>query len=202
MPTLLLPPQLERRLRALPAGLRAHIDRVRGIARELAAAHEIDEDLAELTAAAHDIARHVPGPQLLAEAERLHLAVSSVERYVPVLLHGPVGAAWLQEDGSVTEPSVLAGVRWHMTAHPELAPVGLVVFLADKLDPHKARAYPFQPRVREAAFRSLAEGALAYLDGAIRLHVERGDPVHPLTIDTRNALLMASQRGRPPGPTA
>jgi predicted HD superfamily hydrolase involved in NAD metabolism len=189
---LLLPPTLQSRLDGLPRGLRAHIDRVRGIARELAAVHGIDEDLAELTAAAHDVARHIPGTQLIEEAERIGISVNSVERVVPILLHGPVGAAWITEDASISDPGVVEGVRWHTTAHPDLAPVGQVVFIADKLDPHKAKSYPFQAQVREAAFRDLQGGALAFLDGMMRQHVDRGDMVHPLCTDTRNALLLAA----------
>ncbi len=192
MPSITLPPQLEARLGALPEGLQAHIGRVRAIARELAAVHGVDADLAELTAAAHDVARHLPPRTLLEEAERLGLAVHSVERVAPILLHGPVGAAWLRNDGTVTDPGVLEGVHWHTTAHPDLAPVGKVVFLADKLDPQKAKIYPFQAAVRQAAFKDLSDGILAFLDGALRQHLERGQLIHPSSTDTRNALLMAS----------
>ncbi|MCH7608898.1 MAG: bis(5'-nucleosyl)-tetraphosphatase (symmetrical) YqeK [Chloroflexi bacterium] len=190
--TLELPPTLQARLDALPAGLRAHVGRVREIARELGKAHGVDADLSELTAAAHDVARHIPGPRLIEEAERFGVGVSAVERYAPVLLHGPVGAAWLDADGAIDDRDVIEGVRWHTTAHADLAPVGQVVFLADKLDPHKAAMYPFQESVREAAFRSLPDGILAFLDGALRLHIERGELVHPTSTDTRNALLLAA----------
>ena len=187
-----LPEPLSARIEALPDGLRAHVERVRGLARELAVAHGVDVATADLTAAAHDVARHLPGRRLVEEAERLGIAVNSVERAAPILLHGPVGAAWLREDGSVTDAEVLEGVRWHTTAHPDLAPSGRVVFIADKLDPVKARAYPFQPEVREAGFRDLHEGVLAFLDGAIRVHVERRELIHPMSAETRNRLLMAS----------
>jgi predicted HD superfamily hydrolase involved in NAD metabolism len=187
-----LPLSLQARLDALPGGLRNHINRVRGIARDLAGAHGIDQDLAELTAAAHDVARHIPGPQLIEEAERMGFAVNAVERSVPILLHGPVGAGWLAEDGALSDPGVLEGVRWHTTAHPDLAPVGQVVFIADKLDPHKANAYPFQDTVRAAAYLNLQDGALAFLDGMLKLHLDRGDLIHPLCTDTRNALLLGA----------
>ena len=185
-----LPPTLQARLDALPGGLRDHIARVRGIARELATAHHIDEDIAELTAAAHDVARHVSGAQLLEEAERLGITINSVDRSAPILLHGPVGAGWLSEDRSITDPTVLQGVRWHTTAHPELSPIGQVVFIADKLDPHKAKTYPFQQAVRDAAYRSLEEGTLVFLEGVLRSHLDRRELIHPLSTDARNALLL------------
>jgi predicted HD superfamily hydrolase involved in NAD metabolism len=189
---LALPTTLQARLDALPEGLRNHINRVRDIARDLASAHAIDQDLAELTAAAHDVARHIPCPQLIEEAERMGFPVNAVERSVPILLHGPVGAGWLAEDGALSDPGVLEGVRWHTTAHPDLAPVGQVVFIADKLDPHKANAYPFQDTVRAAAYLNLQDGALAFLDGMLKLHLDRGDLIHPLCTDTRNALLLGA----------
>ncbi len=192
MSDLALPTTLQARLDALPEGLRNHINRVRDIARDLASAHAIDQDLAELTAAAHDVARHIPGPQLIEEAERMGFPVNAVERSVPILLHGPVGAGWLAEDGVLSDPGVLEGVRWHTTAHPDLAPVGQVVFIADKLDPHKANAYPFQDTVRAAAYLNLQDGALAFLDGMLKLHLDRGDLIHPLCTDTRNALLLGA----------
>ena len=186
-----LPPTLAARLDALPDGLRAHVERVRGIARELAAAHAVDPATADLAAAAHDVARHVPGRMLVEEAERLGIPVNAVERAAPILLHGPVGAAWLREDGAIRDPEVLEGVRWHTTAHPDLAPVGQVVFVADKLDPAKRNAYPFQPEVRAAADRSLHDGVLAFLDGALRAHLARRELIHPMSAETRNSLLIA-----------
>ncbi len=192
MTTLLLQTLLQDRLDALPKGLQAHIGRVREISRDLAAAHGVDQDLAELTAAAHDVARHLPGPRLIEEAERLGLSVNGVERRIPILLHGPVGAGWLDAEGAVKDRDVLEGVRWHTSAHPDLAPVGQVVFIADKLDPHKAKTYPFQQAVRDAAHGSLGDGMLAFLDGALRAHLDNGELVHPMSTEARNALLMAS----------
>ena len=186
-----LPPTLTARLDALPDGLRAHVERVRVIARELAAVHAIDPATADLTAAAHDVARHVPGRMLVEEAERLGIPINAVERAAPILLHGPVGAAWLREDGAIRDPEVLEGVRWHTTAHPDLAPVGQAVFVADKLDPAKEKAYPFQPEVLAAVERSLHEGVLAFLDGALRMHLERRELIHPMSAETRNTLLIA-----------
>ena len=79
MASLALPPTLQARLDGLPRGLALHVDRVRGIARELATAHAIDPDLADLTAAAHDVARHIAGDRLIEEADRLGIAINAVE---------------------------------------------------------------------------------------------------------------------------
>ena len=186
-----LPPALAARLAALPDGLRAHTERVRVIARDLAVRHSLDPATADLAAAAHDIARHLPGRRLIEEAERLGLGVSVVERAAPILLHGLIGATWLRVDGETLDPEVIEAVRWHTTGRPGLAPMGHVVLIADKLDPAKAAAYPFQQEVREAAERDLRDGTLAFLEGALRLHLERRELIHPVSAETRNRLLIA-----------
>jgi predicted HD superfamily hydrolase involved in NAD metabolism len=191
MSKITLPPQLQSRLFLLPKSLQAHVQRIQVVARKLATAHGINADQAELAAAAHDVARHLPPRRLLEEAQRLGIPINTVEAHAPVLLHGPVGAAWLRGDGSVTDPEVLEAVYWHTTAHPDLAPVGQVLFLADKLDPAKANIYPFQDEVRQAAFRDLGSGMLVFMDGALRRHVDRGDTVHPVSNEVRNALILA-----------
>ena len=185
-----LPDPLRARLDALPAGLQAHVERVRVIARGLAEHHGLDAARAELTAAAHDVARHIAPAHLLAEAGRLSLPVNAVERRYPILLHGPVGAAWLAADGWA-DADMLDAVRWHTTAREGLPPLGQVVFIADKLDPAKARAYPFQDAVRRAAEASLADGVLAFLDGHLRQLIDGGGAVHPAAAEARNGLLFA-----------
>ena len=68
-------PALALALGKLPEGLYAHVQRVRAIARDLAAPLDLDPALVDLAAAAHDIARAAKGPQLLAEARQMGLAV-------------------------------------------------------------------------------------------------------------------------------
>ena len=92
--------RIKQRVATLPAGLRAHIGRAQEVARELAPFHDVDPDRAALGILAHDVARAMPGPDLLAQAGRFHLAIGPIEASTPLLLHGPVGAEILRvEDG-------------------------------------------------------------------------------------------------------
>ena len=68
---------LMKHLNGLPEGLAAHVKRVQIIARDLAKVHGVDPDIAELTAAAHDVARHINPKRLLEEAEKLGLKITS-----------------------------------------------------------------------------------------------------------------------------
>ena len=68
---LTVPKLLQSRLDALPKSLQNHINRVRKIASDLAGLHGINQNLAELTAAAHDVARATNPKFLLEEAKRM-----------------------------------------------------------------------------------------------------------------------------------
>ncbi|MCH2594078.1 MAG: bis(5'-nucleosyl)-tetraphosphatase (symmetrical) YqeK, partial [Pedosphaera sp.] len=128
----------------------------------------VDPDNAELAAAGHDVARHISPEALLKYALDSGLEVNPVEQRFPILLHGPVGSAWLEREGSITDQEILHSIRWHTTGHPNLSPLGQIVFLADKLDPNKKRSYPFQETVKQAARIKLSDGMTEFLNGALQ----------------------------------
>ena len=184
--------RIERRVRALPAGLQAHIGRVGEIARELALCHGIDTDRAALGMLAHDVARAMTDADLLCSAVDLGIPIGSVEREMPLLLHGPVGAELLVREDCLAEPDLHDAVYWHTTAHPTLDDLGKVVFLADKLDPQKIHSYPYLPLLRQLALEDLDRAMLEFLTRETISLASHGLLVHPMVIETRNHLLSAS----------
>ena len=189
-----LTPLLDHRVDGLPLGLRAHVFCVVEIARSLARRHCLDEDRAALGALAHDVARAMPGKELLGQAARLGLPVGAVDQQVPVLLHGPVGAELLRREDGLDDGSIYNAVRWHTTAHPFMDDLGKVVFLADKLDPQKIASYPYLDVIRVLAFEDLDRGVLEFLTRETVARMSRGELVHPLTIEARNHLIMSSDQ--------
>ena len=180
---------VNRRVAGLPDGLRKHIYRVRDIAANLAERHGLDPQLAALAMLAHDVARAMPGRQLLYQAEQLEVPVTALERSLPILLHGPVGAKILKLEDGLTDESLYQAVYWHTSAHPSLDPLGKLVFLADKLDPQKSSAYPYLPELMELAVQDLDLGVLEFASREIIARTQRGEMVHPVLVETRNALL-------------
>ena len=178
----------------LPTGLRDHIYRVRDIAEQLAPKHGIEPELAALAMLAHDVARAMPDEELLRRAKELSLPVGTVERAVPILLHGPVGAEILVIEDGLDDPSIHHAVYWHSTAHPDLDSLGKVVFLADKLDPQKAVAYPYQALLKQLAMEDLDQAVLEFLSRETVSLVSRGLMVHPKALETRNRLLETSAK--------
>ena len=191
-------PGLESRIRqrvdGLPAKLQAHIARAQDVARELAPYHAVDPERAALGILAHDVARAMPGVELLERAARFDLPIRDVERQVPLLLHGPVGAEILRREDGLTaagdaEMDLYQAVYWHTTAHPTLDALGKVVFLADKLDPNKRKRYPYQPQILELARDNLDAAILEFLTRQVVDLTNRGHLVHPTMLEARDALL-------------
>ena len=185
--------RIQQRVAALPAGLQAHIGRAQEVARELAPHHGVDPERAALGILAHDVARAMPGPELIAQAGRFRLPVRPVEAHVPLLLHGPVGAEILRvEDGLAArgeEEDLYQAVYWHTTFHPTLVDeMGKVVFLADKLDPNKRKRIPYQPAIMELALENLDAAILEFLSRQIIDLTSEGKEVHPMMLEARDSL--------------
>ncbi len=185
--------RIQQRVATLPAGLQAHIGRAQEVARELAPYHNVDPDRAALGILAHDVARAMQGPELIAHATRFHLPIRPVEENVPLLLHGPVGAEILRvEDGlaaSGEEEDLYQAVYWHTTFHPTLVDeMGKVVFLADKLDPNKRKKIPYQPELMDLARENLDAAILEFLSRQVADLTARGKEVHPMMLEARDSL--------------
>lgn len=184
--------RVQRRVERLPGGLKSHIYRVRDIAGELAEHYHLDGDLASLGMLCHDVARAMPNEELLDRAGALGLSIGEVDRLVPILLHGPVGAEILKQEDGLDDQSVYNAVYWHTTSHPALDQLGKIVFLADKLDPVKISAYPYQPKLRELAFQDVNLAIMEFLTRETYALASRGQPVHPMMLEARDAMLNGS----------
>lgn len=185
--------QLESRLRdalrELPEGLQAHILRVEAEARSLAEAHAVDVHRAALSALGHDLVRHLPGAQLLSLASQYHLVPDNVEVASPILVHGPVAARILSQDYGFDDAEVLAAIDCHTTARAGMSPLEQVLFVADKVEPHKLAREADLRQVKELAEGDLRAAVLRYLDFNLEKSIRHGWQVHVRSLEARNELL-------------
>jgi predicted HD superfamily hydrolase involved in NAD metabolism len=173
----------------LPTGLGDHISRVVTEARRLAHQHDIDEERAVIAALGHDLYRGHPPEDLLREAEAAGIAISDEERSQPILLHGPLGARMMAERYGITDEDVLAAARHHTTAQAGMSDIEKLLFVADKIEPEKARSQPALAEAREAAYHDLDIAMCIILDYQVARAIERGWPLHPDSVAARNELL-------------
>lgn len=137
----------------------------------------------------HDLARDRSPEELLSLAADFHISPNEVERRLPLLLHGPVGAEILRHQWGILDKEILEAVRCHTTAASGMSRLAKIVFLADKLEPGKAELYPGLGKVRRLAHHNLDLALLEFLNWQIAFLVRRKALLHPATVQARNELL-------------
>jgi predicted HD superfamily hydrolase involved in NAD metabolism len=180
---------LRQEVDALPRGLRDHVLRVVDEAQRLARAHGIDEERATIAALGHDLMRGHSPAELLHHAEASGLAPSAIERSEAILLHGPLSARLMAGRFAISDADALAAARHHTTARAGMAALERLIYVADKIEPEKARLDPALARARELAADDLDAAMRVILDRQVARAVERGWPLHPDTVAARNELL-------------
>jgi predicted HD superfamily hydrolase involved in NAD metabolism len=95
----------------------------------------VDEQLLRSAAIAHDLAREWAKDELIAYTREHSLDVSDEEMAHPVLLHGPVEADLLRQRGLPSQ--LYVAVRHHSLGSTSMGMVGLVLYIADYMEPHR-----------------------------------------------------------------
>jgi len=173
----------------VPAGLAEHVVRVVDEAARLAKIHGVNKEGAKIAALGHDLLRAMSNERLLTIAVEQGYQCDAVDGMEPVLLHGPLAVRILREQYGVLDADVLGAVAYHTIAHAGMTPLQKVIFVADKIEPHKRERIVEVERVASLAITDLDAAMLAYLDYHVRFAVETGWPIHPNTIAARNEFI-------------
>ncbi|MDQ3864830.1 MAG: bis(5'-nucleosyl)-tetraphosphatase (symmetrical) YqeK [Actinomycetota bacterium] len=159
-----------------------HTLRVAETAEDLALAHGLDADRVRLAALIHDAAREMEPGEFLKLADSWNVQVGDPERQSPKLLHGPLAAELARRELGIDDEEVLEAVRAHTTGRPEMGPLALVLYVADKIEP--ARDYPSVGRLRRLAREDIYGAAGESLRRAIAHNEARGKATHPASKKT------------------
>ncbi len=154
----------------------------------LAEKYGYDTSRAELAGLLHDYARDMSENDLLTVAENKGLISHPVERQVPVLLHGPVGAVLVKEDLGIIDNEILQAIACHTTGAPGMSLLAEIIYLADMIEP--LRDYPGVDDLRSLAGSNLQAAVMAGLEASISYCIEAGKLIHPKSIEARNDILM------------
>lgn len=161
-----------------------HVCAVRACAAELADIYGLNLEKAELAGLLHDYARDMPPDELLRIGRARNLITCKVEEQFPVLLHGPVGAVMIEEELGISEPQVLEAVALHTLAGPAMGRLAQVVYVADLIA--AGRDFPEVDYLRNLAVTDLDQALLKCIASTIRNCLERGQLIHPQTIEAWN----------------
>lgn len=170
----------------------AHTKRVLETALILADKHKVDLDKTRIAALLHDYAKDVEAEKLVRIIEDSGFLLTPLELADPELLHGPVGAIMAREDFSIEDKDILESIKYHTTGNVGLSQLAKIIYLADGIEPF--RKYPGIEDIKKAAEKDLDEALLLSLNLSLEYLIRKGRLVHPLSIETRNDLIMKNMR--------
>lgn len=176
----------------MPAKRWKHTLGVVDSAKQLAERYGADPAKAEIAAIFHDVTKYWPVDRMRAAIEE-EGAANDVLAHDKELWHAFAGAYITRRDYGIEDDDILNAVRYHTSGREGMSLLEKVVCLADYIEP--GRDFPGVVEMRRLAETSLEQALLAGFDGTIRFLLEKGKRIYPLTIVTRNELLLNVNKG-------
>ncbi len=165
-----------------------HSECVSECAATLAENYGADVEKARLAGLLHDVMKNADRAEHFKELDKAGLTLSRVELLNPKVWHQISGAAFLKNEGIVTDEEILGAVRWHTTGRANMTLLEKVVYIADFISAD--RDYPDVAVVRKLAQQSLEEAILYTAQYTIKKLVSAQLPVHPATVECYNDMAM------------
>ncbi len=144
-----------------------------------------DVEKARRAALLHDCTKKLNLPEQLALAERFRVPLDEMERREIKLLHSKTGAG-IAEAVFDTDEEITNAIRWHTTGRGGMTLLEKVLYLADYIEP--TRDFPSVEALRRACYEDLDAGLLLGLEMTIGEMEARNAPIHPKTLEARDAL--------------
>lgn len=152
----------------------------------LARRYGADVTSARIAALLHDCTKKLSMEEQLALCEQYGIALDELERKNLKLLHAKTGAAIARDLFGVSD-EIYWAIYWHTTGKADMTKLEKVIYLADYIEP--SREFPGVEKLRRAVHADLEHGLLMALEDSIEEMRQRGNPVHPNTVEARDYLL-------------
>jgi len=157
-----------------------HSVRVASLSQDLCERFALDGRSGYLAGIAHDICKSCKDRLMLSLVSRDGNPVNAIETAKPSLLHGRAAAVLLQSDFGVHDESVLEAIRNHTFGSAELDKLGMILFVADKIEPGRE---DYDPASRKRILESDLDGMTRLvLDDNIRFLELKGKQVSAVTL--------------------
>jgi predicted HD superfamily hydrolase involved in NAD metabolism len=150
-----------------------HVLRVAALSKDIAHSNGLPEFKAYLAGVLHDIARDLPGEELL----RLAPAESEMDATHPLAVHGRAGRAMLEGYG-FNDLEILDAVEDHTTAPREDKLLSMCLYVADVTEPGRGVNH----HIRELAFQDLPKAFAEAVACKVTYLQKKGVTVHPRTL--------------------
>ena len=162
-------------------------------AERLARRYGADPAKARTAGIVHDILKDVGAEAQLQIFRDFGILLDAVEQQAPPLWHAHAGAVFLEKILGVTDPEILAAVRYHTTGRAGMSLLEKILYLADMTSAD--RDYPDVGEMRrrvDLSLDSALEYALMYTIGD---RLKKHEAIHPDTLSAYNELMIRQKGG-------
>lgn len=169
-----------------------HILGVETMSKQLAQFHNADPDKAQTAGLMHDLAKYFSPEQILAMTQEKGIDVDEICAKRPHLLHAEASAIVAQDTFQVQDQEILNAIAEHTLGNAQMSTVSCIVFVADKLEPNRGDTQELNT-MRETTWDNLYRGVYQVCDQSIQKLIQKGRPIHPRTVATRNWAMQAGK---------
>lgn len=165
-----------------------HSKNVLKAAIELGKNFNFDLEKIKIAALLHDCAKNLRDDELLIKAYKYGIIVDEIQKIQPFLLHGPVGAYLSKFEFGIDDEDIFNAIYYHTTGRKDMTIFEEIIYLADFISID--RNFEGVEEIRKKAFENFEEALLMSCNSTLTYVINRNLPIHPLTIEFRNWLLM------------
>lgn len=160
---------------------------------ELANIYGVDVEKAKKVGIAHDIAKEMTKQESLKYAYENNIELDEIEKEIPYLLHGKIGADMAKRLYNFDEQMQKA-IIYHTTGNPEMDMLAKILYAADKTEENRNFAQYDIEYERNLANTNIDEALIFMLGETIKFGIDTKKLIHPNSLTTRNTLLIKIQK--------
>ena len=160
---------------------------------ELAIIYGVDIEIAKKVGIAHDIAKEMSKEESFKYTEENNIELDEIEKEIPYLLHGKIGADIVKKLYGFTEQMQKA-IIYHTTGNPNMDMLAKILYAADKTEENRNFEQYDVEYERNLANSNINEALIFMLGETIKINISRKKLVHPNSVITRNMLLTKIQK--------
>lgn len=160
---------------------------------ELANIYGVDVEKAKKVGIAHDIAKEMTKQESLKYADENNIELDEIEKEIPYLLHGKIGADMAKKLYNFDEQMQKA-IIYHTTGNPEMDMLAKILYAADKTEENRSFAQYDVEYERNLANTNIDEALIFMLGETIKFGIDTKKIIHPNSLTTRNTLLIKIQK--------
>lgn len=131
----------------------------------------------------HDCAKSLPLEQAREMVLRFRPDADEEELSGNAMAHGPAGSILAMEKYGVSDPDVLAAIRWHTVGHPGMGLLEKIIFISDMIEPGR-EDFDGLSKIRSAAYTDLDLAMLLCLKSTKKYVLAQGKPFYRKSEET------------------